>query len=217
MRNFGVFIVDFLRLPKINPGNLDQFFEIQGLEIVRAERSKGKKILFLTAHLGNWELGAAAFALCGFPLTVVALPHSTRQVTDFFSARRRKRGIRMLSTEERPRRMARALMGSGFTALLGDRDFTGTGEYIEFFGASARLPSGPAKLARWTEGSLIPAFAIRKPDGRYRVEFTGPIPVQSTAHPRQDLAVNMERVARVLESWIGRYPEQWFVFDDLWA
>lgn len=216
LRNFSALIVDFLRVSRLTPEEIGALCEIDGLEIVEAEHRRVGKVVLLTAHLGNWELGGVAFARRGLPLTVIALPHSTRPVTDFFSNHRRRMGIRVISTDERADRMLKTLLESEYIALVGDRDLTGTGKEVSFFGEPTRLPTGPAKLARRTGASLIPAFAVREPGGTYSLRFDRPIPLQRTSSPREDLRVNLERIGTVLESWIRRYPDQWFVFDPLW-
>lgn len=214
-RNFGRFIYEFLLLPQLDSQNMNAWLTPVHAEIVEDGLRRKKGVIVLTGHLGNWELGAAFLALSGHPLTVVALEHPSEAVTDFFVRRRLVHRMKVIFLKDAVRACLRALRGNEVVALLGDRDYSGTGEIVQFFGRNTRVPSGALTLAANTESLVVPAFAVREGE-KYKVYFNPPLELQRTEDRQEDLKVNLRKWIKVLESYIRRYPDQWFVFAPIW-
>lgn len=215
-RNFGRFIYEFLLLPKLDSRSMNAWLTPVHEEIVEEGLRRKRGVIVLTGHLGNWELGAAFLALSGHPLTVVAMEHPSEAVTDFFVRRRLVHRMRVVSLKEAVRECLRALKGNEVVALLGDRDYTGTGEVVQFFGKNTRVPSGALSLAANTRSLVVPAFAVREGE-KYKVHFNAPLELQRTENRQEDLRVNLRRWVKILEEYIRRYPDQWFVFAPIWS
>ncbi len=214
-RNFARFIYEFLLLPRIDSRNMHTWLTPIHAERVDYGLKKNRGVIVLTGHLGNWELGAAFLALRGHPLTVIALDHPSRAVTDFFNTRRLVHNMKVASLRVAVRESLKALKGNGVVAILGDRDYTGKGELISFFGKETRVPSGILSIAANTGSLVVPAFAVREGD-KYAIHFSPPLDLQRTRERQKDLRVNLKRWMNVLESYVRRYPEQWFVFAPVW-
>ena len=139
-------------------------------------RLAGKGVLLLTAHLGNWEVGGLMLAQMKQPIHVVLVP-------DIFpGVERQRRRLHEASgvTEIRVDRsfvptlsVLRALSGNGIVAMQGDRDFDNTGVAVPFFGREAFFPRGPLRVAMASGATVLPAFIVRMPDGRYRAIVEG--------------------------------------------
>ena len=179
---------------------------IEGGELLRDALAEGHGVLLWSAHLGNWELAAAALAGTGLDVAALARAHDDREVEKFFDARRRKAGVRVVARCPGAREARRVLRSRGLLALLGDRRFGVGGRAVTFFGLPARLPAAPVALAQRTGAALVPGFVVRTAPGRYRVQVEPPVTG----------ARALETLAATLERYVRAHPEQWFVFEPVW-
>jgi lauroyl/myristoyl acyltransferase len=178
---------------------------IDGAERLRAALATGKGVVLWSAHLGNWELAAAALARAGFPVTALARPHADKAAARFFAGRRAAAGVRVVGRCPGARGARSVLRARGLLALLGDRRFEGEGRPVALFGRPARLPAAPLALARRTGALVVPGFVIRVGPGRYRVQLEAPL-----------VEPPLAALAAVLERHVRRDPTQWFVFEPMW-
>ncbi len=214
-RNFAFSLVDFLRLPTVTRETLDQFLaEIKGWEHVKACVQAGKGGILVGVHMGSWELGGAVISLLGIPLTVAALPHKDERVDAIFLRHREASGIEVAPVGSVTRRLITALKHGRFIALVSDRDVTGAGPVLPFFGQPTHVPNGHARLALSTGAWIIPATTYRMADRRIGLEFREPI----IADPATDTAESLtQRCLAVLEDFIREHPDQWLSFFNLWS
>lgn len=215
-RNFGRFIYEFLLLPYLDGFKLDRMFQMFGLEKVHEALRAGNGVVALTAHLGNWELGASAVVQKNVPITAISLPHPTNRVTRFFDNTRISKGIKVVSIDKAARVGLKALRSNQCLAVLGDRDFTGTGIPIDFLGGTATFPVGPIRLAARTGAPICPIFAIRSIDGNYKLYCEDPYTVEKLPDGKPDIKGALQRYASILGEYVRKFPTQWYVFDQVW-
>ncbi len=182
-------------------------------------RLKGKGVLLVTAHLGNWEIGGLMLAQVKQPIHVVLVP-------DMFSGveRVRRRLHAQAGVTEIPvdrtfvptLSVLRALDENAVVAMQGDRDFDNTGVPVPFFGREAYFPRGPLRVAMATGASVLPAFIVRMRDGRYRAIVEEPLEIDRQGNRDSALARNIARYVTVLERYVRAYPEQWYCFYPFW-
>ncbi|MBM3307028.1 MAG: lysophospholipid acyltransferase family protein [Candidatus Eisenbacteria bacterium] len=216
--NFAVFVADFLRFPFFTRDNLGEWLterSIEGLARLR-QTGAGGPLVFLTAHLGNWELGAAAVALAVTPLTVLADTHPSPRVTAFFNGRRESKGCAVVTVSSF-HRCFRALKGGGAVAIVGDRPVTGQGIHATFMGKTTLVPDGHAVLARRLGATLVPCFLLMTEDGRYDLLVDDPIVPRTTDDEAGDVRDCVNRCLTVVERRIREHPEQWYVFRPIWG
>jgi KDO2-lipid IV(A) lauroyltransferase len=123
-------------------------------------------------------------------------------------------GLQLVSTET-PLAVVRALRQGKVFGLLADRAVTGVGERVEFFGREALLPSAHIALGLRTGAPVIPAFSLRD-GGALVASFEPRLELVPTGDHDADVRAGVARWARVLEAYVGRYPEQWTVFERFW-
>jgi KDO2-lipid IV(A) lauroyltransferase len=193
--NFALSLLDFLRLPTLDAEALIDAVEVRGRRHLEAARRGGRGVIVLSAHLGNWEWGAAFLAACGLPIHVVARPHRDARVESLFARCRRRRGVRMLP--ERPvwPGAASALRRGEWVALMADRPAIGTRHSVCAWAAA---------LARRTGAQVLPAVIVRLARGRYAACFEPPLAPDAPVAGAYRAAI--ERVLR-------RYPGQWLAFE----
>jgi lauroyl/myristoyl acyltransferase len=215
-RNFSKYLVDFLRMGKINKGNLEDFITVENLHYIDAELKKGRGAIIVSAHMGNWELGGVAMSLLGYPVLVVALEHHSRVVTKFFNNQRNMQGVEVPSFKNAGKRCLEALKDNKVVALVSDRDFSKTGIVAKFFGKDTLFPKGPAVFCRRLNTAIVPGFVVRQDDGRFKLIFNPPIEPIITENEERDHQEITQKCARAIEDYVRRYPDQWSVFREFW-
>ncbi len=212
--NFAKYLVDFFHFLHLEPERMHRLIDFgDARRMVDELLARRRGLIFLSAHLGNWELGAAAMAQSGYKLNAVALKQPDAKLEGLYSRYRRLRGIHAIPFGRAARECLAALRRNECVAAIGDRDYTGSRETVEFFGEPARLPDGPAKLALATGAPILPTFMVRQPDDTFRFIIGTPI---ETDRSRDTVPEVMRRIAQALETVISEHSEQWYLFHDLW-
>ena len=121
-RNFAKYLVDFFRFAKINEKFIKNNVTIKGKENVDEALKKGKGVILVTAHIGNWELGGVVAALLGYNFYAVALDHKNTRVNRLFVKQREMKGVHVISTGVSVRKCFSVLKNKNVLALLGDRN-----------------------------------------------------------------------------------------------
>ena len=213
-RYFAYSVTDFFRIPLMNPQNLDRFVAgIDGWEHLSAAMDAGKGGVFVTVHMGSWELGGAYMGMRGVPLTVAALAHQDPRIDRIFLESRLASGMEIVPLGGALRKLQDAVARGRFIGLVADRDVSGHGPRLPFFGEATRMPIGHASLALSTGAWILPVCIYRRPDGGLVMEFRSPIVPDRKRDTKDSLTLDC---LKILEEFIGARPEQWACFVDLW-
>lgn len=215
-RNFAKYLVDFFRLAEADAAFMARHVTVVGREHVDAARRQGRGALIVSAHLGNYELGAAATAALGLPVHSVVLRHQDPRIDAFFTRQRRHGQVHPIPVGMALRDVFAALRRNELVAMLADRDFFDNGVPLTFLGRTMRVPKGPALFSLRTGAPLVPAFLTREPGDRFQLAFEPPIAPNPSGDETADVARVMTHALAVLESYIRRYPDQWYLFRDFW-
>lgn len=215
-RNFAKYLVDFFRSVKIDRDFIKNNVIIQNRNFFDESLAKGKGVIILSAHLGNWELGGMAIALLGYPLWVVAMLHKDKKVNNFFNSQREGRGEKVIPLGNAVKQCLTVFKDNGMVALVGDRDFTEKGTVVDFFGKPTIFPDGPAEFARKTGAIIVPVFMLRNPDDSFTLKIERPLEFTPTTDKNKDLQTLIGQYKLIFEDYIRNYPEQWGMFRKFW-
>ncbi len=217
-RNFGLYLVDFFRMGRLNEKILKRRVRVEGIENLDAALKKKKGVIALTCHMGNWEMGGVVTAMLGYDISAVVLTHRHRNINEFFIRQRERKGMKVIAMSSIMKRCISTLMRNGMLALAADRDFTDSGVTLDFFGVPTSIPKGPAMLSLKTGSSIVSAFFIRDKRFNYRLIFGKPIEVTKTPGIKDDEIVKKasQGFIPIMEKYIRQYPEQWLVFRKFW-
>jgi len=210
--NFSYYLVDFFRYDKLTKEFVNKYVTVTGREYLDASLNKYDGAILLTAHLGNYELGAAAVSLLGYKMSAVALPHRDPRTNRLFDRQRNKVGVKVISTGFSVKECFGALKIRGVLGLLGDRVFAGKSIHANILGRQALLPRGFAFFALKSKVDIIPSFFVRENQNFYRLIFEAPICTQEYTTEESIVAA----YAKVLEKYIVKYPDQWYSFVRYW-
>jgi phosphatidylinositol dimannoside acyltransferase len=181
----------------------------------------GRGMILVLPHMGNWDHAGAWLAGTGVPFTTVAERLEPESLFARFVEFRESLGMEVipLTGGERPPYavLADRLRAGGTLCLLGDRDLTATGVDVEFFGASARMPAGPAALAYDTGAALMPV-TLSYPDRRDWAARIHPQVVPPRSGERADkIRVMTQHVAGAFADGIADHPQDWHMLQRVWV
>ena len=203
----------------IDPESLISFRE--GTHFLHEATDAGKGGILVTAHVGNFELGGFLLRKLGFEVAAVYQPDPSPVVERYRTEARRKVGVEGIPVSSSVLSfisVLRALEANKLVAMQGDRDVSGTGRRLPFFGASASFPVGPFRLAAASGAQLLPVFVLLDEGGRYRALVKPPISVEACGRETRDGTITraMQIFVSLLEETIRAYPSQWYQFTPFW-
>lgn len=216
-QNFAKYLVDFFRFERLNLEYINKNIKLENLHNFDEALAKGKGVVVLTAHLGNWELGGVVISQLGYPFFAVALPHKNKKVNDFFDAQRNSKGVKVIAMGKAVRSCMSEIRNNHMVALVGDRDFTEKGIVVDLFGKPTHFPEGPAALSLITGAPLVPGFMLRNPDDSFTLRIEKPVEFSPSGDRSRDLVKLIKIYKNIFEDYIRKYPEQWYVFRPFWA
>ncbi len=216
--NFGRFVYEFVHLPCIDENNLHDLLTPRSIERAHrlGEMARREPVISVTAHLGHWELGAAAVGLAGCPVVALVDSHPNPRVTGFFNEVRLSRGVEPIPTASFLR-LFRALKRGVLVAIVGDRAVTGQGITMRYFGRDFLAPDGYAVLARRFGAAIVPTFCFKQENGVYEFMTTDPIRIEPTDDAEADIRDCVARVLAVIEQQVRLFPDQWYAFRPIWG
>lgn len=211
-RSIARLLVVFAKLPLVRKENLDRWIRFEGMEHVEAGLAAGRGILFATAHLGNWEMSAFAYALLASPMHVVARPLDNPLIDELVERRRTLSGNRLIFKKDYARGILKALAANEAVGILIDQNATpAEGVFVDFFGVPACAGTGFAKIAAHSGATVIPGFALwSDQERRYVLRFYPAVPMSGDA--ARDTAALQAR----LEEVIRAHPDQWLWIHRRW-
>jgi len=217
-RNLGWMAAEFARMPNYTKENIESVVILDGHENFLAGHSRGKGVLYLTGHIGAWELSSFAHALYGFPLHYMARPLDNKPLDAMVNEYRGLSGNKPIFKNESARVMLRILKEAGTVGILADQNtMPGEGVFVDFFGTPACTTTGIARVALHTDAAVVPGYAYWDENLRkYRLRFEPPVELLRTGDAERDIAENTQRFAKVIEEIVRKYPEQWVWIHARW-
>jgi Kdo2-lipid IVA lauroyltransferase/acyltransferase len=195
---------------------LDLFEGVDNWSCVERAMSAGKGLIFVTGHLGNWELGGAYLAARGVGLDVVVRNQENPLFDAYLNRTRERLGMTIVRDSEAVRRTPRSLKAGRAIAFLSDQGVLGLAStFVPFFGRPAKTPRGPAVFALRLKVPVVFGTALRQPSGRYRFSFE-PVTVQDTGNRERDVDAVVAEYTKTLERWVRKAPEQYFWHHRRW-
>jgi KDO2-lipid IV(A) lauroyltransferase len=218
LRNLGWMAAEFAHLPRYTKENIDQIVVLDGHENFLAGQRRGKGVLYLTGHIGAWELSSFAHALYGYPLRYMARPLDNLRVDTLINRYRALSGNKPIFKNESARLLLKILREAGTVGILADQNtMPGEGMFVDFFGTPACTTTGIARVALHTDATVVPGYAYWDEEiGKYRLRFEPAVELARTGDTERDVFVNTQRFAKVIEGIIRKHPEQWVWLHARW-
>lgn len=218
VRNLGWMAAEFARLPRYSKENIEQVVILDGHENFLEGQRRGKGVLYLTGHIGAWELSSFAHALYGFPLHYMARPLDNPRVDALVNSYRCLSGNQPIFKNESARAVLKILREAGTVGILADQNtMPEEGVFVDFFGKAACTTTGIARIALHTDAAVVPGYVFWDESMRkYRLRFEPPVELVRTGDGEQDILVNTQKFAKVIEVIIRQHPDQWVWVHARW-
>lgn len=217
-RAYARYWVEGARLASTPPADVEQRTFVQGLEHLVDGIAGGKGVIMALPHVGSWEYGGAFLARRDLPMTSVAERIEPPELFEFFVRQRADMGLTVVPLDRSSgSAVVSTLRRGGLVGLLVDRDLSGSGVDVEFFGEKTTMPAGAATLALRTGATLVSGVVYSGPGGDHRGLVDPPIDTTRQGSLRSDVARITQEIAHRFERWIRRAPDQWHVFQPLWS
>jgi KDO2-lipid IV(A) lauroyltransferase len=219
-RNFGKYLTEIMRFPSMGRAELHDLVTIDPVSLahLQSARNKGRGIIFVSAHFGNFELGGARIAQ-EIPLTVVADELENTRLMDFLVANREHKNVVILPPQGATRHVLAALRRNemvGFMMDLGPRAHELANVEATFFGVRTAFPTIAAALARVSGAPIVVAAVTRDRDNSFKGVALTPIFVERTKQAAADLERATQAIVHALESLMRPEPDQWYIFRPMW-
>jgi len=216
-RNHAKAYVDLMMLPTASIEAMRPLLKVEGWEYLEEARALGKGVLVVSCHMGSYEVVAAIWSATLAPVSFFAEELEPRALFEWYRDTRARLGISVLTLDHGGiRRVLQALKDQEMVITAIDRDITGTGHMMPFFGRPAPIPLGPAAIALRLGVPLFPVCAYRLADDSYQAEGAPLVVAKDTGNPREDQIRATAELLGHIEGFIRRHPEQWHVPHRIW-
>jgi predicted exporter/lauroyl/myristoyl acyltransferase len=195
------------------------FGEWNGWDHFLAAHARGKGVLLVTPHLGNWEFGGAFLVQHGYKLLVLTQPEPDQKLTELRQQSRAQRGVETLVVGEDAFafiEIIKRLQAGATVALLVDRPPAPTAVNVNFFGREFPASIAAAELARASGCAIVPVYIVRQPDG-HLAHILPEIAYDRAAIGNRDARIRLtQEILRAFEPAIRQHLAQWFHFVPVW-
>src|SRR4030043_18034 len=224
-QNYGQYLLDYMVMHRLLPSNKNQWVEEEvGAGYMMEALEAGKGAICISPYLGNVEIGGLLFSFRGGSLNVLTLDEKDLDTRSFREEMRRRRGIKILyinPKDDSPMAIldaVKALRRNEIVAMLGDRIESQRTMVFNFFGKKTAFPIGVAMLAMATEAPVLPVFVVMEQNRKYKGIIESPIYFNPSSREDRETVIRrgMERLIKIFEGYIEKYPDQWYNFYSYW-
>ncbi len=212
-RNAG----EILRAIRVkNLTDLEQILVTHGYENYEKANAKAKGVIFLTCHLGAFDLQVTNMSLRGLKPNIIGTPLKDARLNDLLFSYRNAYGAVAVERGRETLRLIKALKTGGTVAILIDQDTKVKSRFVDFFGMKAATPVGAAILAMKTGAAVVPTYIHLAEDGMQHMHILPELPLTLTGDDEQDMVTNTQVYTRFIEDTIRKYPSQWVWMHERW-
>ncbi len=209
-RSIALTFLELLHIP-VFIGRMDEIMDLSGIGIANRLIAKGRGLLVVSAHFGNWELCGESITLAGIPMNAVARSQTNPYVNRLINRYRKSFGINVIALGAPIKHIVRALHKGEAVGLISDQDARHRGIFVNFFGRRASTPVGAAQLALKYKAPIVLVMGLRLKPGKYKTLF-------EEIKVREDDTVESltQRYTTAIENVIRQHPDQYFWMHKRW-
>lgn len=214
---FGQIIIDKIAIDHGMSGRYA--FEFDNYDEFLAVLDSGAGVVLISAHVGNWAIGAPFFEDYGRKMNVVMYDAEYQKIKEALERNSSARDYRIIPVTDDSLdsilAIKRALDDREYVCFQGDR-FVNPKNVVEadFMGGRARFPSGPFVVATRMQARVVFYFAMRERGRKYRFHFVmADEAAKDGGKPEEQL---LRQYTGALAGIVGKYPRQWFNFYRFW-
>lgn len=218
VRNLGWLAAEFAHLPHYNRKNIENVIVLDGFENFLAAEQQGKGVLFLTGHMGAWELKPFAHALYHRPIYFIIRPINNPRVDRLVNHYRSLSGNQPIEKTQAARAILKALRHGGVVGILADQNAAlEDSVFVDFLGIPAATTTGIARMARHSGAPVVPVYSYWDSAlGKYRLRYEPALTLARTDDEERDIRDYVAQFNEALSSYVRRFPDQWFWVHRRW-
>ncbi|MDP2830870.1 MAG: ELM1/GtrOC1 family putative glycosyltransferase [Candidatus Omnitrophota bacterium] len=205
---FAQNLMEISFLPRVNKQYLQKYIHIENKDCIQDAFNRGKGVIFLIVHEGNWELSNIICANLGFPFILFVRDQGFPRLNALLNAYRLKQGAKIIHKDTGVRQLVEVLKSNqsiGMTTDQGGKN----GQLVNFFGKEASMSTGAVRLALKYDCAIIPVFYTRVKGPYTKVILDQVFTVTRSADPPNDLRLNLQRLISIYEKYIRQYPHEY--------
>jgi Kdo2-lipid IVA lauroyltransferase/acyltransferase len=208
--NLGITLVELITFDTISEPKVRQYIKYENIDHAKELFSKGKGLIFISGHFGNWELGAFGFpVIAKIPFMIIVKPQKNNLVDEVLNSYRIKSGNSVVSMYNSARDIIKTLRSGGALALLADQSATKDKDvFVNFFNRPAATYESPADLALRFNIPILMGFAVRQKDYTYIVKLVE-VKHDDLTHNKEGILELTQRHVKMLEDAIRENPGHW--------
>ncbi len=212
--NLGMNFMELLLLPRYDNAWYEKNVIWKNFDLIAEVLKRGKGLIFLTAHFGNWEISSVSACRAGYPMFVIGRIQKPKFLFELIVKHRESAGCRHLTKGMALREMIRGLEANEILGVLGDQGGR-KGIKRKFFGRNVFIAEGSFRMSQTTGAVIIPAF-IRRENGKHILVIEKPILGDKVPVTDEMRLKAIDDYVRILESYITKYPDQWMWVNRRW-
>ncbi|MGQ9610394.1 MAG: lysophospholipid acyltransferase family protein [bacterium] len=215
-QNMGKTLIEFLTFPVYSTEDLIKMVKIEGKNNFINLMTKGKGVIAITAHFGNWELIFHVLSAFTTKLSAIAQSFKNKALNRLVEEYRTSHGGKIIDKKHAVKQSL-DLLNDGFCVIiLSDQDAGKNGIFIDFLGVPASTAKGPILFALRTGAYVIEIFDIRQKDDSHIISISEPLKLSITGNIERDIETNTTKIVKDLEELIMKYPSQWLWMHNRW-
>lgn len=216
--SYAMYWYELFRSTRATTGAIASRVSAENVEVLDKAFASGEGVILALPHVGNWEHAGAWISDRGIPITVVAERLRPPALFAWFTKTRERHGVEVLPLDQgTSTKLLSLLDDGGVVGLLCDRDISSSGIEVDFFGKKANIPGGPALLAIRTGAVVIPVATHLRPDHGVHIVFKDPMRITKSGSMKTSITEGTQAIIDQLEPLIAAHPEQWHMFQPVWA
>lgn len=212
---FGQNLIEISFIPRIDKRYLEKYIHIENRHFVDEAFKRGKGVIFLIVHEGNWELSNIICANLGFPFILFVRDQGFPRLNNLLNIYRLKQGAKLIHKQGGLRELIEVLKNNQSIGMTTDQGGK-KGEIVKFLGKSASMSTGAMKLALKYDCSIIPVFYTRVKGPHTKVILDQVFTVTKSGDAQKDLRDNLQRLTNIYEKYIQQYPYEYLWTYKIW-
>lgn len=215
--NLGKNFFELLNLSKIID-NFPNRVRIEGRQWLDQALNEGKGVLWVTGHIGNWELMAAMIARLGYSMNAIGRSVYDKRINTLLLKLRAENKVNTIVRGEPSagNKILSCLQRNEILGILIDQDTDVSGVFVNFLGKEAHTPTGAAALALRLNCPVIAGFISRREDESHKILFHPPLKIIRTGKREDDIFRNTAMFTEIIEQQIRADPSQWVWMHRRW-
>jgi len=216
-QGLGKNLAEFLQFPQLTTENIWEMVNVEGKENLDIALGQGKGAIIFVPHFGNWELtGLITGVLIPNRIKAIVFELRNKRLNQLVWKYRQHLSAELIPKKRAIRRIILALQQNCAIGFFADQDAGDSGVFVDFFGKPASAVRSPMILALKTGAPILFSVCIRQPNNQHLVKIYEPFYIEISKNLEHDVQYNTERLLKILEREIRKYPDQWLWLHNRW-